>query len=589
MRTFQPLSMDLTKYLFFTGKGGVGKTSAACATAINLAKQGKKVVLVSTDPASNLQDVFEMPLTSDLQLIEGFEGKLEVANFDPVQAANDYMENIVGPYRGILPEEAITNMEEQLSGSCTVEVASFDQFAKFLTSEDIAENNHFVIFDTAPTGHTLRMLELPAAWTSYLDENTTGNSCMGQLSGLGEERDAYRKAVDMLSDPNEVTLMLVTRPQRAAILEADRASNELQELNIKNQKLLINGMLENPDDELSIAIAEQQQSDLNGLSPNLKSLDSYMIPLRPYNITGLDKLSVLLDEKQPEVSVHVPEDIDYPQLNQVIDNLIETNKKIIFTMGKGGVGKTSTAVQIAKGMSEAGKQVHLTTTDPANHLDLYLDEFNNFKVSHIDEKEEFEKYQERVIAKSKETLSEEDLDYVKEDLRSPCTQEIAVFSAFADIVNQSEEADDEEVIIIDTAPTGHTILLLESTENYAKEVERSSGETSDAIRKLLPRLQDHNETEVVMVTHPETTPVYESLRLAEDLGRTDISHSWWVVNQSMLAANTTNDVLKARAAGEMKWINKVADISDNQFAVIGWDPNFEETFSSDQKVPQPTS
>lgn len=514
--------------------------------------------------------------------MDGFDGRLQVANFDPVQAANEYKESVVGPYRGLLPDEAIVNMEEQLMGSCTTEIASFNHFAKFLTNGQLAEENDYIIFDTAPTGHTLRMLELPSAWTTYLDENTTGTSCMGQLSGLGEQRETYKKAVDMLADKDLVTLLLVTRPQRAAIIEADRASKELQELNIKNHKLIINGVLENPDDAISTIYATQQEMDLSYLSDNLKSFDTYMISLRPYNVTGVENLGMLLDSNQPESTVSVPEKMDYPALDRVISDLNETDKKIIFTMGKGGVGKTSVAIKIAEGMSAAGKKVHLTTTDPANHLNLYLNDGVGFEVSHIDEKKELKKYQERVLAKAKETMSEEDLDYVIEDLRSPCTQEIAVFSAFAEVVDKSEE----EVVIIDTAPTGHTLLLLQSTENYAKEVERSAGEVSEAIQKLLPRLQNGNETEVIMVTLPETTPVYELLRLQEDLNRTNVSNKWWVVNQSMLAAGTTNNVLQARAADEVNWINKVADVSSKHFAVIGWNPSFEEEFSN-EKTPEP--
>lgn len=580
MKLYQPSAMDLTQYLFFTGKGGVGKTTTACATAINFAKQGKNVVLVSTDPASNLQDVFERPLTDELQTIEGFKGQLKVANFDPVKAAHDYKESVVGPYREILPQEAIINMEEQLMGSCTTEIASFNHFAKFLTNDEIASANDYIIFDTAPTGHTLRMLELPSAWTTYLDENTTGTSCMGQLSGLSDQRDTYKRAVDMLADKDLVTLLLVTRPQRAAMVEAERASKELQELDIKNQKLIINGVLEDPDDEVSSLYANHQQEALAHLPNDLKSFDRYMIPLRPYNVTGTKNLSILLDSNQPNVATSLPQNLEHPLLDRVVDDLVENDKKIIFTMGKGGVGKTSVAIKIAKGMSAAGKNVHLTTTDPANHLNLYLDGEHPFRTSYIDEKAELKQYQERVLAKAKETMSEEDLDYVKEDLRSPCTQEIAVFSAFADVINQSEE----EVTIIDTAPTGHTLLLLQSTENYAKEVERSEGEVSEAIQKLLPRLQNERETEVVMVTLPETTPVYESLRLQEDLNRTKVLNKWWVVNQSMLATQTTNHVLQGRAEGEVEWISKVAEVSKNRYAVIGWNPHFDKEFNNQSVV-----
>ena len=168
-------------------------------------------------------------------------------------------------------------------------------------------------------------------------------------------------------------------------------------------------------------------------------------------------------------------------------------------------------------------------------------------------------------------MDADDVAYVEEDLRSPCTQEIAVFRAFAEIVDKSEN----EIVVIDTAPTGHTLLLLDSTQSYAREVERSSGEVPMSIQKLLPRLQNGNETEVLMVTLPETTPVYESMRLDEDLDRAKIAHTWWLVNQSMYTTDTSNEVLKARAANEIEWIIKVKHLSDGHFAVAEWVPNFD--------------
>ncbi|WP_238881836.1 arsenical pump-driving ATPase [Clostridium sp. YIM B02551] len=557
--------LELTKYLFFTGKGGVGKTSTACATAMTLADRGKKIMLISTDPASNLQDVFNTELNNKGTQIKEVPN-LVVANFNPEDAAKEYRESVVGPYRGKLPDVVIKNMEEQLSGSCTVEIAAFNEFSNFITDEKIQKEYDYVIFDTAPTGHTLRMLQLPSAWSNFINESKHGASCLGQLAGLEDRKEIYKNAVKALANKDLTTLILVSRPETSPLKEAERASKELQEIGVNNQILIINGVLQSHDDKLSTALYEKQQKALNEMPKYLTNLKTFEIPLRPYNITGLENVRAFLTEdnvSQSEENLSVD---DIPRLKAVIDDLYNSNKKVIFTMGKGGVGKTTIAAAIALGLAEKGEKVHLTTTDPAAHLKFVLDESYGISISNIDEKKELEKYREEVLSKARETMSEEDLEYVEEDLRSPCTQEIAVFRAFAEIVEKSEN----EIVVIDTAPTGHTLLLLDSTQSYNKEIQRSQGDVPESVIKLLPKLKNSYETEVVIVTLAETTPVYEALRLDEDLKRAGINSKWWIINSSLYATNTTNKILKAKASNEIQWINKVNEISSGNFAVIEW-------------------
>ncbi|PYZ92368.1 arsenical pump-driving ATPase [Salipaludibacillus keqinensis] len=571
MNRLQPSDIAKTRHLFFTGKGGVGKTSTACATAVALAEEGKKVLIVSTDPASNLQDVFGIELKNEPTKIEEIPN-LFAANLDPEEAAYQYREKMIGPYRGVLPESALRSMEEQLSGACTVEIAAFDEFTNLLANKETTEQFDHILFDTAPTGHTLRLLQLPTAWSDFLEGNENGASCLGPLAGLEKKKALYAKTVEALSNGEETILVLVSRPDSSSLEEAERAGQELAEIGIKNQSLIINGVFDRQsDDGLAIKLEGKQQEALNNMPIALQKTPTFYLPLVPFNLTGMDAMRKFFQsnvEYDTKLNTRKASH-DLPSIKAIVDDLEPRGHGVFMTMGKGGVGKTTMAAAVAVGLAERGHNVHLTTTDPAAHLTHVLNEesfIGTLNISKVDPKAEVEKYKRNVLNKVSKDLTEDELAYIKEDLESPCTEEIAVFHAFAEVVDKGEGA----FVVVDTAPTGHTLLLLDAAESYHREVERTAGDMPESVKKLLPRLRDHEQTLVSLVTLPEATPVFEASRLQEDLRRAEIEPAWWIINQSFQATDTTDPVLKGRSFAEQQWIEKVNNELSKQTVIVPW-------------------
>lgn len=549
-----------TPILFFTGKGGVGKTSAACATAISLAEAGKRVLLVSTDPASNLDEVLGVTLSGAPLAIPDVPG-LMALNIDPEEAARAYRERMVGPVRGILPEAVVASMEEQLSGACTTEIAAFDEFSKLLGDSARTAAYDHILFDTAPTGHTLRLLELPAAWSSFIDANVGGNSCLGPLSGLAAQKSLYAASNAALRDGARTTLVLVARPDRPSLREAERTRAELAQLGIQNVYLILNGIFKatDPSDDLAVAMEAQADTALQDLPEGLQRLPQTSVPLLPYGLVGIPALrSMGAAEPAPPT---LPPDgaIDlsrFDTLASLVDNFILQGKGVVMAMGKGGVGKTTLAAHLATSLAEQGFRVTLTTTDPAAHVEQAVGERPpTLRVTCIDPEVVVQRYRAEVLATAGQGLDAEGRAMLEEDLRSPCTEEIAIFRAFADTVARGQD----EFVIIDTAPTGHTLLLLDAAEAYHREVLRTTSDMPETVRQLLPRLRDPDFTRILLVTLPEATPIHEAMQLERDLARAGIRPFAWVVNQSLSPLKVTDPVLRTRQAHEAKHVNELLD------------------------------
>lgn len=559
------------RFLFFTGKGGVGKTSIACAAAIHLSESGRQVLLVSTDPASNVGQVFGVAIGNRIVAIDAVP-RLSALEIDPQAAAQAYRDRIVGPVRGILPEAVVRGIEEQLSGACTTEIAAFDEFTALLTESALTAEFEHIIFDTAPTGHTIRLLQLPGAWSGFLDEGKGDASCLGPLAGLEKQRTQYKAAVDALADPVRTRLILVARAQTATLREVARTHEELAAIGLRQQFLVINGILpagEARSDPLACAIRSREQAVLAAMPVVLQSLPRDELSLKPFNLVGLAALGRLLGDDVSALADHVSAAtlplLVAPNLASLVDGIAADGHGLVMLMGKGGVGKTTLAAAVAVELAQRGLPVHLTTSDPAAHLAETLSgSLEQLSVSRIDPQAETERYRQQVLASKGANLDAAGRALLEEDLRSPCTEEIAVFQAFSRIIREAGR----KFVVMDTAPTGHTLLLLDATGAYHREIARQMSGKDVHFTTPMMQLQDSRQTKVLLVTLAETTPVLEAANLQADLRRAGIEPWAWIINSSVAAARPSSPLLRQRAANELAQIDLVATQHATRYAVV---------------------
>jgi arsenite-transporting ATPase len=496
--------------------------------------------------------------------------RLAALEIDPQAAAQLYRDRIVGPVRGVLPDAIVKGIEEQLSGACTTEIAAFDEFTALLIDSALTAGYDHIIFDTAPTGHTIRLLQLPGAWSGFLEEGKGDASCLGPLAGLEKQREQYKTAVDALADGKRTRLILVARAQQATLREVARTHEELAGIGLKQQYLVINGVLPNievENDPLAAAIHEREQAALNAIPDVLKPLPFDKVELKSFNLVGLDALRQLLKDTAPLAVdvVNAPIIFDEPRLSELVDAIAEDGHGLLMLMGKGGVGKTTIAAAIAVELAHRGLPVHLTTSDPAAHLSETLSgALDNLTVSRIDPHAETERYRQHVLETKGAQLDAQGRALLEEDLRSPCTEEIAVFQAFSRIVREAGK----KYVVMDTAPTGHTLLLLDATGAYHREVTRQMGDSGLHFTTPMMQLQDPKQTKVLIVTLAEPTPVLEAASLQADLHRAGIEPWAWIINASVAAASAKSPLLRRRATNELREINAVAQQHSKRYAVV---------------------
>lgn len=557
-----------TKFIFFSGKGGVGKTSMACTTAVYNADKGLKTLIVTTDPASNLSDVFEQEIGHKITKIDNIEN-LYAMEINPDEATREYKERSLAPMRDLFDEELIRIAEEQLSGPCTEEMASFDRFIDFMEEETY----EVIVFDTAPTGHTIRLLELPVDWSRHIEEASkgSGQTCMGPVALIEDSKQKYDDAIRKLRDIKQTEFIFVMQPEQTSLEETLRSSKELERLDIKTSQIIINGLI--PEDEAVNPFFKQRFNMQRIYTEKAKETFSQVPIINTMELLDTELKGVpmfrLCSEKLFKKTQEVPN----------IDKLLYPKKggrKNIFFSGKGGVGKTSLACITAVQTANKGFKTLLITTDPAAHIGNVLDkpvteevtgieDVNNLFAVKIDAKIATEEYKKNILEDAKGKFNEITVMAMEEELNSPCTEEMAAFQKFIEYASSEEF----EVVVFDTAPTGHTLRLLELPMNWSNQIQMKAGvdaqiSEQDRLQKerfdrVIEMMKDIDKTTFAFVMYPEKTPVVEAFRASQELATLGIQTQLAVANLVIPEEQAVTPFFKNRRSMQLNYLNEIKE------------------------------
>ncbi len=582
-------SGDDTEFVFFSGKGGVGKSTVSCATATWLADNDYETLLVTTDPAPNLSDIFGQGIGHEVTEIEGIEN-LSAIEIDPDTAAEEYRQETIEPMRQLLGEEEIKTVEEQLNSPCVEEIAAFDNFVDFMDSPEY----DVVVFDTAPTGHTIRLMELPSDWNAELEKG--GSTCIGPAASMEDKKVQYERAIDTLQNTEQTTFAFVGKPEDSSVDEIERSAGDLAELGIESQLLILNGYLPESvcEDPFFEGKREDEQAVIERAPEEFDADATATYPLQPGEITGLDLLSdvasVVYDDEEPTVDVGSATDVDTDQSvdtealadpASVADRVTPSDDetRYLFFTGKGGVGKSTIAAASATKLAEAGYETLVVTTDPAAHLEDIFGEpvgheptsvsQTNLDAARIDQEKALEEYRTQVLDHVTEMYEDKDdteidvdaaIANVEEELESPCAEEMAALEKFVSYFQK----DGYDVVVFDTAPTGHTLRLLELPSDWKGFMDLGSltkgaaPAKGDQYDEVIETMQNPERSSFAFVMYPEYTPMMEAYRAAEDLNdQVGIETAFVVANYLLPEEYGDNGFFENRRAQQAKYLDEI--------------------------------
>ena len=578
----------MTQYIFFSGKGGVGKTSMACTHAVRFADEGKRTLIVTTDPASNLADVFEQEIGHFVTSIAGVPN-LSAMEIDPDQATQEYIDKAMAPIRTEFPAQMVQVIEEQMSGPCTAEVAAFDRFIDFL---DIPSQNgnayDVVIFDTAPTGHTIRLLELPAEWSDSIESANAGSgqTCIGPAAAIQDAKHKYERAMAVLRDASHTTFIFVLHPEEIAIRETHRAIGELRKLDIENFQLIINGIIptDGAQNPLFAARADFQSLYLTQIKHEF-DIPQQRMALLADEIMGVKGLrmvgNIFFDGKSDIENLgHLKHPPSISRLSTFQPSSIQPrngNRHTLFFAGKGGVGKTVASCITAVWLARQGFKTLLLTTDPAAHLSDVLDvpvgddptpvdRLSNLWVVNIDPKAAAGAYKERILSEARQRGRPENaIKVMEEELNSPCTEEMAAFDQFIDYASQ----EDWQIVVFDTAPTGHTLRLLELPVDWSRQIDVKVFASVDSaaaddvakqhFQQVIEMMRDPLQSTFAFVMYPESTPILEAWRASKELETIGIQAGMVVANYVIPPEQVTTSFVQSRRTMQEKYLTEIAE------------------------------